>query len=183
VDELDDIDMMRLLEEEFAELQKEVDRITAQPTITGPTVQATTSSNLIAALRALREEQAKKAAERGGPQTPQSRLDEALLAGLDRLITDGQVVDGAGNVSFRLDPAILKQQLKLVLYELINVLKGSLLSRFATKAAETMVMSKLPAPDPAAPNQPRHGTLTLLDFTAVVGSIFLPQPGAKPDKK
>lgn len=130
---LDDPALLAEIEAEFAELTKEIERISAMPRTMAPQ-----KSQLVEALRASWRERLEARGDR--PEWRQ-RLDRTIGNAVDRLLEEGIQENPDGSLAFALRGETLQQE-------------GGPLLKGLVEGFAHMMMEKFPAPDAAKPPAP-----------------------------
>lgn len=145
--------------EEFADLERELQRLTALPTGTEEQRNA-----LALALRLMGDEWRKKTAARGEVPEWRRRFDDSVAQAIDGLLQDGVGPAPDGSNQFHADSALVVRHLQPVMAALTEGLKSNLVSKFAKR------------PDgPTAP-PPK---VDLVDVAGIFATLFTRPPSPK----
>jgi len=119
------------IDDEFAELEKELDRLTALP----PTGVRDTSG-IVLALGALKQTWDKRLETRFDRPVWQRKIDEAIARALSQILQAGQTIDRHGNLGFALDAAQVKEHAAPVVSSVMDGLEQEFMDKWVKKPAE-----------------------------------------------
>jgi hypothetical protein len=117
-------ELLPSLDEEFAALEAELQRLTATP----PTSPADAQS-LAGLLYALHAEWQKRAAERPDRPRWQKRIDDTLQAAVTKVLGAGHTINAAGELGYKLDTAAAQAALP----EVVGAVQEGLTQAFVDK--------------------------------------------------
>ncbi len=129
----------RPLDDELAELKREIDRIThiTPRVVADPT-------GMLAALKGLQKEWTDRGAARPDAPEWRRRLDAALAEAFQKIVRDGQTVDAQGNITFRLDAGALEQHGAPVVTQVLESLEAQFVKKWMQPADAPPAASAAP---------------------------------------
>ncbi len=125
------------IDDEFAELQKEIERVTTLPAQGSPNVDA-----IVAALQAMKVEWDKKVAQRFDRPVWLRRMDEAIALALSKILTAGQTMDRHGNLGFQLEGETVKKLATPVVDAALDGLERAFVDKWVKKPGEPEAQPK-----------------------------------------
>ncbi len=164
--------MQKSIDDEFAELEQEIARITALP--------AGSSGEQLALLEALRQVWTRRADERDDDRPHWlKRVDEAIARGLERIVAQSRTIDsrGALGTQIRLDGETLKKEAGPVVNALLQGLGETLLLSLVQAKQQ-----KAENPEDAKLGTPEKPIVVDVDWGKILGGV-LGGPSKKPDDK
>ncbi len=171
-----DASVQKSIDEEFAELEREIARITALP--------AGRTDEQLALLNALRAAWAERTGGEARAEW-QKRVEAALGSAIERVIADGHAVDAKGNMTFKVDAAALKKSAAPVWSALIDGLQHALQQKMDSMPKAPSKPQDSAEKPPATSNKPQEPPKPIenlkIDLTGLLSTLFKPAP--KGDKK
>jgi hypothetical protein len=131
------------IDDEFAELQKEIERVST----IAPTAASSNVAGIINALTGLKKHWDEKTATRFDGPKWRRRVDEAIGAALAKLLQVGQSVDRQGNLGFQLGGDTLTNVAKPVVSAALDGLEQAFVDKWVPKPGDGQAQKKIEASD------------------------------------